>query len=381
MEDVKLMRVQSTIAIFVVVTLVFFLSIEFIVQTTSARGADASKTQRSIVPIPSGQAAATRKVSLSAILAMDDNAIVEVRGHKYRVGDLRAKLNEIRSRAKFVTFAKRLLNPLFTPAGLQVQNNAVLQQVRTMQKIAGTTVPSKSVGATAPVVNRIVKDCNTNPPAISRLRGTLTPNALIAVDGECLGANPGQLKLLGVFPNGSLPITIHEWAYDHVLGMVTDIAGVNDQPVRVQAVTSTNVAARVLDGAFVARRERVQVPARLIRNIYCPHEDSCGPASGSNGIVSVFGHHSATNFVSDHDTWQSQLPGSWAFDDLNVAAGHGQATYGRGWENGPPNFVRFNVNWAEQCDGGGLFIDDYCWASYELIIYANGPAGVALPAF
>jgi len=368
-------------AMFVVFTLIFFLSIEFIGRTTPARGAEASKNQRTVVPFPIAEPKITRKVTLSAILAMDDNATVEVRGHKYRVGDLRKRLNEIRSHEKFVTFAKRPSAPLFTPAGLQAQNSAVLQQVRTMGKITDATVPSKSAGAASPRVNRIVKDCNTNPPVISRLRGTLTPNGLIAIDGECLGANSGQLRLLGVFPNGALPITIHEWAYDHILGMVPDVAGVNDQPVRIQAATATNVAARVLDGVFVARRERVQIPGGLIRNIYCPHEDSCSAQTGSNGIVSAFGYHHATNFVSDHDTWQSQLPAGWAFDYLNVAAGHGQATYGGGWDNGPPNFVRFNINWAEQCEGGGLFIDDLCWAAYEVVIYASGPAGVALPAF
>lgn len=195
--------------------------------------------------LQSATSADTRAVApqLGQLLAMDDQATIELDGQRISVGTLR---NEISTQLARSSGSPR----------------------QALRKVAP---PRQGVGAlSSGLQDRQVAinqrpDCNTSPPTITRVRGHATPGNPFRVSGYCFGSAPGRIEFIGNLPRDLQRASFTTWSDASVDVVMPPVRGATDGQLAVTLVTADGRRSAAQPVQFVASRETFRIPAAKIR--------------------------------------------------------------------------------------------------------------------
>lgn len=116
------------------------------------------------------------------------------------------------------------------------------------------------------------------------------PGSIVDVYGCGFGGVPGELRLVGDFPNGYLTLTNLDWHDDRVMGTVPDVSRVVGQTANVHIVTHTQLESGAFSVKFWATQDLLVLPHDAMEVVRCENGvanlSSCEIDGASYG-----GHH------------------------------------------------------------------------------------------
>jgi hypothetical protein len=350
---------------------------------TNAGPAEAAQSSRHLNEALSARAA-VRKLTLSQALALPNlETATNADGQTISVDDLRKKA--------------------FAPTEIYVVRTSAEKPKRI--EVSGRTVPanfaesvrSAIATGTSPggAINRsAVFSCEDNGPVITRIRGEVTPGAVISVLGFCLSETAGQLRMFGDYPGNASELKVHHWSDTKIVTQVPDnISGVGDIPVRFEVVTANRKAAKPFTANFLARMELVDVSSYW-RKLTCKsHQNNDGRlVCNENGLdylrwvetgaiagLGALGTTYEGLAIPEREEWKISLNKQCSLAAYGTGAGRGSLDQISGWENGPPHESTVVAQgtahrWMDKSFWG----DTLFWGlSYTLTASAYCPAGVS----
>ncbi|HMF91348.1 MAG TPA: hypothetical protein VKL40_11950 [Candidatus Angelobacter sp.] len=208
--------------------------------------------------------------------------------------------------------------------------------------------------------------------------GVIVPGERLYVTGRNLGDGPGEVRLVGNFPGGSLRLNPlpNGWKDADVWVEVPAVTGAMDQPVRIEVVTRTACVSNSLALRFKANREERLLPLRMVRTLTCSQASSrnnCISGALEDADVSLWGVHSGS-LLSDptngRDEYRTDaLKNGWVFKRYQWKTRTRTWDPPEGFVAGATRLDRLVVRW-EYPPGTNME------SIYRLQIYIEGPAGV-----
>lgn len=292
--------------------------------------------------------------------------------------DARNRPSAVAAKAKSITFTLPPGQPL-AGAALERANRALLAEPRTPDP-RRTTAKTSSLHERARannLVGNLAPGVCVREAAIEVPKGQFTPGGLIVVRGCRLNDRPGSVHMMGMFPSGRVALEVVTWTDQAVAAMVpADLQGVLDQEVRFQLVLAQGQRSNERLVAFKARRETVELPARMVSNHICaaPQPSRCDNKD-PRGVEVVNGFHQGDDSQFGRDIWHVSLGSSWALDriDYDMRVGILETRVGAR----QPGVQPLEVDWRSVGSGRNIASTAYA-AKYEMRLFATGPAGVAL---
>jgi hypothetical protein len=219
----------------------------------------------------------------------------------------------------------------------------------------------------------------TDPPPIE-------PTDTVRLTGCGFGKDPGEVRLLGAFPGGSLKLPVKHYTYpsgpywyDGMIDVVVpSVSAVNDHQAQLQVTTKSGKTSNLWPIKFQATRSTQVLPFTAFQ-VSCssaaPDGNNCNDKPSSGFTAKGF-HMNKLGLSAGSDAFTTSLANGWYFDDFQF-----------GWDATPwnnqndtiascthsefvpsPNTVvaNFKVTWLTY--GGQLH--------YSLKFVVTGPLGV-----
>lgn len=309
-----------------------------------------------------GKGALDTKVNQSGkrLFEMDDRAIIIVSGKQTTAGELKKSLLAEKEKKdgppRIVHGGTRKLDL----ATLNVTHSATAAvptlSTRTLNapldpstQVNITPEPSTK-GTFAQSNNRLgavikeIRCADKGPPAVSEIKGKLKPGGdVVTVSGRCFGDRAGRVVVAGQF--GQIQASVAAWDMNEIkVQLPAGIRGVGDHSVSVTVATTEGRASARATAAFVAQRERIEVPPRLWAPVYyyerSIHTNTFTDASPVH--VPAAGRNGQARFALDVNK-------QCALDTMDTIVQLGQVGRIAGWEAGPAYAASVTVDWAGSC--------------------------------
>lgn len=328
------------------------------------------------------------------LFSVEDRAIIIVGGKPVAAGDVKRQLvNELRQQSVAGTLSYRRANIASVPAGVPIRENpgAGIGNVRQPRDRieANTRVPS--VGAYAnsrdsikanPALSytEMLNYCKTHPADISRVSGTVTPNARFKIQGICFGDQTGAVEVIGQFPGGNMRLVFERWSETEIIAFVPPVSGALDHAIALTVVRLDKSRSPAVQAKFIATRQQVPVPPRL-----------WSPASD---FIRIEVDQGGGNIFSGYTVWGAGSPSrstpfsllinpACELDTASWASRTGRVEQFNGWENGPPNHANVEIVWTPQCTTQttnyilASSSQRICSIDFTVSAVANCPVGLA----
>lgn len=191
---------------------------------------------------------------------------------------------------------------------------------------------------------RKIECTDKGPPNILEVGGKLVANGRVTLTGYCFGDKPGRVEVLGQFAGGKLVPAFSAWTKTSITIDIPTSHGVGDGNVVVTVVSADNKTSNAVQAAFVATRERVEVPDRMW--------DGGGRFELSATTVL---YDSTTRVSAVNPAAAGTLPKSirinpqCSLDNMDVTSYAGAALSINGFADGPPNEANITIGWQGTC--------------------------------
>jgi hypothetical protein len=326
------------------------------------------------------------------LLKMDDRAVILVSGKPTTVAEIKREFAEEMKRLSGLPKSARSTS---RTTGVAMQQTMKYPRGPIKPNFpAATVAPSLSPRIQAGVVPGITatvgdlrregltdpkKYCRTHAPAITGVRGALTPNQRLTIEGVCFGTGAGEVQVIGQFVGGNMRLVVERWSDGEIVASVPAVRGAPDHGVAVTVVRADKTRTPAAQTNFVAARERIEVPGHH----WDPNE------SFSHTDVAEGGGNILTGYIAHGHAGSSSTPFTLS---INKACGLdnvvGTSTIGRidgfsGWEDGPPYEAKVSVIWTPRCitrTANYVFATNsqrVCSVEFNLKAWAICPVGVA----
>ncbi|MEK8033872.1 hypothetical protein AACH06_23860 [Ideonella sp. DXS29W] len=256
-------------------------------------------------------------------------------------------------------------------------------------------------------------------PRVANLRQShIGPGGAVVLNGQCFGAAPGRVRLIGNFPGGQLMLTTPVWRHDVVYAEIPAATGVASHPVVVQLLDAHGTLSNEMPGTWEAppppapAMQSIEVDSAKVWDV-----EQCDLSAPADGLcqgsrrIEHFGPGDAMGLFGGR-LWLSSLPASAlgalhqrvdldqavsAFqgrDVYRLRAPSGctvEKTFWSSGDHGPPSTFKAThpdartavVDWrADYCvkTGRALDFDWSCMSTYSSRkTVLSCPAGTVLP--
>jgi hypothetical protein len=342
------------------------------------------------------QFAAAAKATLPAnLFSVEDRAIIIVGGKPMAAGDVKRQVqSELRQQSVPArAIVKRVPQgapvrgggvwngPITGNARPLVERSDRADAIRPVERIAGMGRSDTARASSGLSYTEMINYCKTHPAEITRVRGTVTPNARFTIEGSCFGDTTGAVEAIGQFPGGNLRLVFEGWSDSQIIAFVPAVSGAPDHVIALTVVRPDRGRSPAMQARFVATRLQVPVPARY----WSPRSD----------FVAIEVDQGGGNIFSGYTVWGAgatsrSTPFSLLINpacELDSAAwssstGHIEAF--NGWDSpGPPNLANVEVAWTPRCvtqTTNYVFASSsqrICSVEFSLAAWANCPLGLA----
>jgi len=212
------------------------------------------------------------------------------------------------------------------------------------------------------------------PPRITSVLpfSSIRPGGGVIIQGTDFENQPGELHLVGDFPDGHLTLTGLQWGNTFAAGVIPNVFGVTDQQAYLQIVTRRGQESNFVPASFVAARDIRVLPHSALTVLNCGSGElfsSCGVA-GSNHTVD--GYHASgpgLNSGEGRDVLVCQLKNGWTFDHYEWKYQNGilGGPFGAAPDPAGSGNINLSIAW---------FYDVFGSAEYSLDVVITGPLGV-----
>jgi hypothetical protein len=255
----------------------------------------------------------------SNVLSMNPSAMVNVNGKQVTAGSIQAEVKaQIHKQAGPPTVMKLASGK--HPAAMM--NSSHAHAGATSTTMQNSEIPK-------------IKDCATSQPTIFRVTGSMSPGKSFTLEGYCFGDQIGTVKINGAFPAGAPQLVFTQWQGGKIKITVPAVTGAADQQVFVSVVTTNKHESAAKPIAFVATRQRMEVPAQYWTPgaHYAQTWDNLKPRSPA---------------ASSPTPMSVTVNAACALSDMTSTATVGRVTAINGWSDGPPNVSNVQIAWDGQ---------------------------------
>lgn len=189
------------------------------------------------------------KVTAAQVLSQPDSTtITTADGRVLTVGEVREQLrSEIADTPSGATETVRALRP----------TSEIMRAAIADRKKGGVLRPADIAIADRAA---FAKACEPSDAArIIRVSGDVSPGSSLAIPGRCFGADRGEVRLVGPFPNGYRILPVNSWADNRVTVQVPAISGLGAVPLRVELVRADRQISNGFEVIFSPQMQEVDV--------------------------------------------------------------------------------------------------------------------------
>jgi hypothetical protein len=338
---------------------------------------------------------ATKQILPANLFRVEDRAIIIVGGKQVAAGDVKRQLvSELRQTTGPATYARTVsrvtTQPVrddprgggfITPKGRSPQDRITATGGISGASVAGRGAESLA-GKPAHSYTEMKDYCKTHSIEISRVRGKITPNGRVTIEGICFGDQSGEVLLIGQFPGGNMRLPFDSWSDVEIRAFVPTVSGATDHAISLTVIRLPDrVSSPAAQAKFFATREIVAVPARY----WTPSADfiQIDVDQGGGNLFTgftVFGSGPAEARLAP---FSLHVNPACDLDTAGAAARTGQVLAFTGWEDGPLYQANVNVAWTPRCV---VQTTNYivasssqriCSVDFTLSAQASCPVGVA----
>jgi hypothetical protein len=328
------------------------------------------------------------------LFSVEDRAIIIVGGKPVAAGDVKRQLvSELRQQSVAGTLTYHRANSANVPAGVPIRENpgAGMGNVRQPRDRieANTRIPSvgayansrDSIKATPALsYTEMLNYCKTHPAEITRVSGTVTPNARFKIEGICFGDQTGAVEAIGQFPGGNMRLVFERWTESEITAFVPPVSGAPDHTIALTVVRLDKSRSPAMQARFHATRQQVPVPPRF----WSPTSDfvKIEVDQGGGNIFSGFTVWGAGS-ASRSTPFSLLINPACELDSASWASRTGRVEQFNGWENGPPNHANVEIVWTPQCTTQttnyilASTSQRICSIDFTVSAVANCPVGLA----
>lgn len=321
--------------------------------------------------------AASSNARPADLFKMDDRAIIIVGGKSRPAGEVKREIKAALQRLSGAPKTMRAARAI-PPQPRQVMSS---QGPGASQRSRYATAAGQPVAASGGLLERRAADlkmnCSALAPKITRVRGALSPNQRVAIEGQCLGPTAGAVEAIGQFPGGNMKLAFERWSESEIVAFVPAVRGAADHVVALTVVRADGKRTPAKQANFVAARERVEVPERAWKP--APQLDHTSVRSDS-GLF-----HMSPDWLGPGKTGKLlavAVNPACALDDVVVTATVGTVIELRGWAEGPPHEASLEVVWRPQCVRTEEFYvfygstEEVCRIAFAAKAWASCPVGI-----
>jgi hypothetical protein len=338
-------------------------------------------------------AAGGKQLIPANLFSVEDRAIIIVGGKPVAAGDVKRQLvNEMRQQSVPGTWTYRRANTANMPAATPVrelpggpmgnvrQPRDRIEATTRIPGVGGNAMSRDSIKANPALsYNEMLNYCKTHPAEISRVRGTVTPNARFRIEGICFGDQTGAVEAIGQFPGGNMRLVFERWTDSEITAFVPPVSGAVDHAIALTVVRLDKTRSPAMQARFIATRQQVPVPPRL----WNPGADfiKIEVDQGGGNIFSgytVWGAGSASRSTP----FSLLINSACELDSASWASRTGRVEAFNGWENGPPNHANVEIVWTPRCTTqttNYVFASSsqrICSIDFSVAAVANCPVGL-----
>ena len=331
---------------------------------------------------------ATKTTLPANLFSVEDRAIIIVSGKPVPAGEIKQQLQSELRQASTPATAKVTRTP---PQGAPVRDlpgrigGSVSDRVdvtREPPRVGGSRLSRDAITAHA---GRSYADmlnyCKTHPAAISRVRGTVTPNARFKIEGECFGEQTGRVEAIGQFPGGNMRLVFEGWSDSEITAFVPAVTGAADHAIAISVVRADGGKSPAAQAQFVATRQQVAVPPQF----WSPNPTftAIEVDQGGGDIFSgfrVFGAGSPQRSTP----FSLTINPACELDSAAWSSSIGHVDAFNGWDKpGPMNKASVDVVWTPRCvtqTTNYVFASSsqrVCSVEFAVSAWAQCPVGLA----
>ena len=331
--------------------------------------------------------AATKATLPADLFSVDDRAIIIVSGKPVAAGAIKQQLQAELRQASTPASAKVTRPPQGAPvrdlpgrAGLSVTDR--VDVAREPSRLGGSALTRDAITAKpGRSYADIINYCKTHPAAISRVRGSVTPNGRFKIEGECFGDQTGRVEAIGQFPGGSMALVFEKWSDSEISAFVPAVTGAADHAIALTVVRADGGRSPAAQAQFVATRQQMPVPPAFWspNPVFTATEVDHGGGDIFSSFV-VFGAGSPQR----HTPFSLRVNPACALDSAAWSSSTGRVDAFNGWDTpGPPNVANVDVMWTPRCV---IETTNYvvasssqriCSVEFSLTAWASCPVGLA----
>jgi hypothetical protein len=301
------------------------------------------------------QAVAATKATLPAnLFSVEDRAIIIVSGKPVPAGEIKQQLRSELRQASTSASARISRTP---PQGAPVRElpghvgasaSDRIDAVRGTPRLGRPAITRDAITATpgrsyADMLNY----CKTHSAAISRVRGTVTPNARFKLEGECFGDQTGRVEAIGQFPGGNMRLVFESWSDSEITVFVPAVSGAADHAIALTVLRMDGGKSPAAQARFVATRQQMPVPPQFWSQ--SPNFSATEVDEGGGDIFSgfkVFGAGSPQRSTA----FSLSINPACELDSAAWSSSTGRVDAFNGWDKpGPANKADVDVVWTPRC--------------------------------
>jgi len=267
-------------------------------------------------------------------------------------------------------------------------------QTVTVRSIAVAGEPFKALRATCKIVECDEVKITKIVPFVSMI----VPGGPVVIEGRGFGTQPGEVRLIGSVPQGTLGsfqggylrLEDLQWGSTVIFGKIPQVTSVLDQPAKLLVLTKDGGVSNSTDVQFRATREMIQLPQEDVKVVQCgfdSNQDRCNgltDPSDSGTFINFSGtldaeHENCWGCVGDDygfDAYQIRLKNQWVFDSMyleKLVSEEGEGSiYGLD-QTGPFGLPEGKDYWAPDIEWRVTPND---WVRYSAYINIVGPTGI-----
>jgi hypothetical protein len=236
-------------------------------------------------------------------------------------------------------------------------------QTVTVRSRATVGEPFKALRATCKIVEcdqvRITK--------VVPFFSMIIPGGPVVIEGRGFGTQPGEVRLVGTIPRGTLgafqvgylPLEDLQWGDALVYGKIPNVTAVLDQPAKLVVLTKDGGISNALEVQFRATRDLITLVMDDVKVVKCSddaNDNICNrvripPDSGwyiaDTGIFGL--HYNCWGCVGDDlgiDSYEIRLKNTWEFESVSLGTSESVAKREAEIISGVWDFPRGGTFWA-----------------------------------
>jgi hypothetical protein len=338
--------------------------------------------------------AAGKQVLPANLLKMEDRAIIIVGGRPVAAGDVKRQVMvELRQLSTPATGARKRAQAPNSPQAAPIRDlpgigGKLGGQLRPLKDSVSANKPTPRLtgrpetyaAAPARSYTEMRDYCIKNPPEISRVRGSVTPNGRFTIEGMCFGEQTGAVEAIGQFPGGNMRLVFERWTDGEIMAFVPPVSGASDHTIALTVVRLDKSRSPAAQARFVATRQIVPVPPMFwspSANFFQLDVDQGGGNIFSGFTVWGAGHESRST------PFTLLVNPACSLDSAAWSSSAGRVEAFNGWENGPPHQANVDVIWTPRCTTQttnyivASSSQRICSIDFSLSAWASCPVGVA----